>query len=173
MEKVLLEAIVEALRGVTAPRFFRSERGYHGRLYCTLQEALDRRGILKDGLILEMEYQKGARHRMTQRPDIILHVPAEESMAAVHENNVAVLALKRRASRDDALEDFAKLDEMCGILGYLLAVFVNVDSRDHHLQHYAGPFGDRLHGFAVRPDDGALRVRHAWRDHDTLRESEE
>src|SRR3990167_10062393 len=140
---MLLEAIVEALHGVTTPRFFRSERGYQGRFYCALQEALDRRGVLKDGLILEMEDQKAARHEMTQRPDIILHVPAEESGAHVYENNVAVLALKRRASPDHALEDFRKLDEMCERLHYPFAVFVNVDSGEHHLHLYEGPFGDR------------------------------
>jgi len=165
--------MVEALHRVTTPRFFRSERGYQGRFYCALQEALDRRGILKNGLILEMEYQKGGRHHMTQRPDIILHVPAEESGAPVYENNFAVLALKRQASQDRALEDFRKLDEMCEYLHYPLAVFVNVDSCEHHLQRYAGPFGERLHAFAVRSDDGALRIRHAWREHDAVRESEE
>jgi len=173
VNQVFLDAVVEALRAVTAPRFFRTERGYQGRLYCALQEALDRRGVLKNGIMLEMECQTAGCHRMTQRPDIILHVPAEESDAAVDENNFAVLALKRRASADQALDDFRKLDEMCAVLRYPLAVFINVDSEDHHLERYVGPFGDRLHAFAVRSEEGALRITHAWREAERVREREE
>lgn len=129
--------------------------------------------MLRDGIILEIEYQKRGVHGISQRPDIILHVPAEESHAPVNENNFAVVALKRRASPKLALADFCKLDKMCETLRYPLAVFINIDSKDHHLQRYTGRFGDRLHAFAVRSEGGTLRIRHAWREQDTLQDSEE
>ncbi len=173
MQRVFLEATLEALRAVTARRFFRSERGYQGRFYCALQAALDRRGVLQDGIILEMEYQKGSRHNMSQRPDIILHVPAEETGSPVKANNFAVWALKRQASVARALNDFQKLDEMCHVLRYPLAVFINVDSQRHHLENYAGSFPHRLHGFAVWPEKAAICITHGWREGNTLKETAE
>jgi hypothetical protein len=80
----------EALRQVAEPRFLRTERGFQGRFYCALQKLLHENGLLPEGRILQMEYQKSARHNMHQRPDILLHVPAEESGAGVAENNFAV-----------------------------------------------------------------------------------
>jgi hypothetical protein len=174
MEEVILDAIIEALRTVTATRFFRSERGYQGRFYCALQKALDKRGVLRDGVILEMEYQKkGGHHGMTQRPDIILHIPVEESGEVVYENNFAVLALKRRASSNKAQDDFRKLDEMCKVLHYPLAVFINIDSGEHHMRCYTGLFLNRVHAFAIRSEEGTLRIIHAWHEKGSLRECEE
>jgi hypothetical protein len=122
---------------------------------------------------LEMEYQKSGRHDMTQRPDIILHVPVEESGEAVCENNFAVLALKRGTSSDKAQDDFRKLDKMCKVLDYPLAVFINIDSGEHHMRYYTGPFSDRIHAFAIRSEEGTLRIIHAWHEKGSLRECEE
>jgi hypothetical protein len=58
MNEQILAATIEALRAIREPRFFRTERGYHGRFYCALQTVLDSRGLLRNGTILEMEYQK-------------------------------------------------------------------------------------------------------------------
>jgi hypothetical protein len=157
----ILEATVEALNTVAEPRFFRTERGYHGRFYCMLQAALDRRGLLDDGAILEMEYQKSERHKLNQRPDIIFHVPAEESGASVTANNFAVFALKWRASRAEAMEDFRKLDEICDRLGYPLAIFINVASERTHREHYAGQYDSRLRTFGVVLENGTPRVVQA------------
>lgn len=173
MQALLLQAVVEALRADTPQRFLRSERGYQGRFYCALQEALDRRGVLKDGIILEMEYQKSSRHNMNQRPDIILHIPAEESRSGVQANNFMVIALKRRASSDLAKEDFDKLDQMCGQLRYSLAVFINIDCADHHLDRYTGDFADRIHAFAIECRRGSAKIIHAWRDGASPKQQEE
>ena len=158
MSEEILAATVEALGTAAEPRFFRTERGYHGRFYCTLHAALDRRGLLHDGAILEMEYQKSARHEMTQRPDIIFHVPAEESGAYVRENNFAVFALKWRTSRTEAMKDFRKLDEMCERLDYPLAIFINIASERNYREEYTGPFPDRIHAFGVVLVNGAPKV---------------
>jgi hypothetical protein len=170
MKSAILDATAGALRAVTHPRFLRSERGYQGRFYCALQDALDGRGVLQDSLILEMEYQKSGRHGLTQRPDIILHAPAETE-AAVFENNIAVFALKLGASPGRAGEDFIKLDEMCATLQYQLAIFINVNSDAHHMECYGGQHRDRLHSFAVTLQSGQPHVTHAWWEHGVLRET--
>jgi hypothetical protein len=125
--------------------------------------ALDRRHVLKNGLILEMEYQKKVLfHSMTQRPDIVLHIPAEDSGAPADENNLMVIAIKKGASPEKAQEDFVKLDEMCEKLRYPLAVFINIESEEHHLRHYEGTFRDRFHAYAVTFKDGSVKVKYGW-----------
>jgi hypothetical protein len=165
MEEIV-EATIDALRSVSHVRLFRSERGYQGRLFYALQAALDDHGILNDELILEMEYQKSpARHQIGQRPDIILHIPTETSGAAVYENNLAVWALKRRASEGEARDDFAKLNEMFERLRYPLGFFINIDSESHHLDCYTGHYADRILAFAVRLIDQNVSLRQAqWID---------
>jgi hypothetical protein len=145
----IVTATDQALCEVAAPRFLRTERGFQGRFYCTLQRILEERGLLQGARILEMEYQKSARHSMNQRPDIVLHVPAEESGAGIAENNFAVWALKRRATLRQAQEDFAKLDEMFETLCYPLGIFVNLDAKDHFALSYEGRFRDRLRTVGV------------------------
>lgn len=107
MRDALIRATEAAIHQVGHPRFFATERGFHGRFYYALQTQLDQEGILTEGRILEMEYQKSGRHGLTQRPDIVLHVPAEPG-TSVQDNNFAVWALKFRASEGDARDDFRK-----------------------------------------------------------------
>lgn len=144
MREALIASTEAAIRGVDAARFFQTERGFQGRFYCALQQELDRAGLMKNGIILEMEYQKSARHGLGQRPDIVLHVPAEHSGAGVNVGNFAVWALKRQATAADARDDFGKLDQMFGTLQYPLGFFVNIDAMDPMRQHYAGPYPNRL-----------------------------
>jgi hypothetical protein len=175
MRRMILEATAKALREVTHPRFFRSERGYQGRFYCALQGELDRRCcFLEDGFILEMEYQKGERQKMRQRPDIILHSPAEESGASVRDNNLAAFYLKLRATPNRALEDFGKIDEIFKGLQYPLSIFINIGSQLHHLDQYRGHFRDLIHAFAVcREVEGTIIITHAWWEGNALRERQE
>ncbi|MDZ4348067.1 MAG: hypothetical protein U1A22_00820 [Xanthomonadaceae bacterium] len=144
MREVLTAATEAAIRSVDAARFFRTERGFHGRFYCALQAELDNAGLIANGAILEMEYQKSARHKLGQRPDIIFHIPTEHSHAGVEANNFAVWALKRRASVAEVREDFDKLDQMFERLHYPLGFFVNVDATDPMRAHYSGTYGSRL-----------------------------
>ncbi len=145
----IVTATDKALREVAIPRFLRTERGFHGRFYCALQLVLEERGLLKGGHILEMEYQKSARHGMSQRPDIVLHAPAQESGAKVSENNLAVWALKRHATPGQVRDDFTKLDKMFDMLCYPLGIFVNIDAMNHFAASYNGKFPDRLRTVAV------------------------
>ncbi|MGY0613418.1 hypothetical protein [Luteimonas sp. A501] len=149
MREVLVAATEAAIRSVDATRFFRTERGFHGRFYCALQAELDRAGLIADGAILEMEYQKSARHELWQRPDIIFHIPVEHSHANVKANNFAVWALKRQASVAEARDDFEKLDQMFDTLHYPLGFFVNVDAIDPMREHYKGANRSRLAAVAA------------------------
>lgn len=102
MRGKLIKATTDAIKAVDAARFFQTERGFHGRFYCKLQENPDSSGMMTNGRILEMEYQKSRRHGMMQRPDIVFDVPVENSGEAVCKNNFAVWALKHRASPSKA-----------------------------------------------------------------------
>ncbi len=149
LQQLLLKATELALKSVTSERFFQTERGFHGRFYCALQHQLDQDNLLSNGAILEMEYQKSARHDMHQRPDIIFHIPAEHSNESVKANNFAVWALKRKASKADALDDFAKLDQMFGGLNYPMGFFINIDSNEPMHNYYTGKHNDKLFSVAV------------------------
>ncbi|MBI4483116.1 MAG: hypothetical protein HY652_09520 [Acidobacteria bacterium] len=120
----VFKATEAALKSIRETRFFATERGYQGRFYCALQRELDRRGLLLADWVLEMEYQKSARHNLTQRPDIVLHIPAEVSGAVPQENNAAVWALKLRASQDEARGDCLKLNDLFRVLRYSVGFFI-------------------------------------------------
>ena len=153
MREALIAATEAAIYCIDAVRFFQTERGFHGRFYCALQAELDRIGLINNGAILEMEYQKSARQGLTQRPDIVFHVPTEHSGSEVTANNYAVWALKRHASRSDALEDFEKLDQMFSKLAYPLGFFLNIDATDPMHQYYDGLYRNRVVTFAARRID--------------------
>jgi hypothetical protein len=140
----LIAATMRAVATIQDERFFATERGFHGRFYCGLLTILTAAGIVDGRTILEMEYQKSSAHGLVQRPDIILHVPREVTSAKVHENNFAVWAIKRRASKAEALSDFAKLDQMFGTLQYPLGFFVNVAATRDHCPAYSGDYPGRL-----------------------------
>jgi hypothetical protein len=70
--------------------------------------------------------------------------------------------LNFRAGPKEAQEDFENLDTIIRTLNYSLGVFVNIDSVRTQALHYAGPYRDRIHFFAVRLIDGAVGVRHAY-----------
>jgi hypothetical protein len=158
MRDELLNATIVAIKAVDAARFFQTERGFHGQFYCALQNQIEQAGLMTNGAILEMEYQKSRRHGTWQRPDIVFHIPVEHSGASVGENNFAVWALKRRASITDAVSDFALLDDMFETLRYPLGFFVNVDSTDQMGQHYTGEHPDRLATVAAKLIDAQVTV---------------
>lgn len=164
MRQALINATESAIRAVDAARFFQTERGFHGRFYCALQEELDYAGLMTNGALLEMEYQKSSRHSLTQRPDIVFHIPTEHSGATVQENNFAVWALKHSASPAKAQADFTRLDEMFRVLCYPLGFFVNIDSADPMRHHYTGDYRKRLMTVATQLFDGEVITQWANED---------
>jgi hypothetical protein len=170
MRDRIIESTISALKAINAPRFFKSERGYQGIFYCKLYEEFENLGLLTEDQIIEMEYQKSARHKLSQRPDIIFHIPVEHSGADIIENNFAVWALKPRASAAKAQEDFEKLDQMFEVLNYPLGFFVNINTEQHHLKLYNGNFKDRLVGFSVYLQDESPQILQAWFENNEFRE---
>ncbi len=171
MKKKIINATIEALKSIRQARFFQTERGYHGTFYCDLHKALDASGILKEEALLEMEYQKSERHGIYQRPDIILHIPAELHGISVQDDNFAVWALKHSASLAEAVKDFGKLNEMFDRLHYPLGFFINVNSTKHHLNHYTGRYLDRIHAFSVKLVGGEVEIIHAsWMEYEICEE---
>ena len=74
----MIPTIVTALRAVSTPRFFETERGYQGEFLAELRAALPALGLPGDAIV-EQEYQKTLPlHNINVRPDIIIHVPAAE-----------------------------------------------------------------------------------------------
>jgi hypothetical protein len=163
MKEKIINATIEALKSIQQTRFFETERGYQGVFYCELRTRLASNFSLNNDVILEMEYQKSHRHGIekNQRPDIILHIPAELHGRSIRDDNFAVWALKHRASSAEALDDFEKLKEMFDQLHYPLGFFINVDSTKHQLEHYTGDFPDRIHTFAVKLIGGEVSIIHA------------
>jgi hypothetical protein len=157
MIRGVIEATERALRDVKHARFFENERGYQGQFYCQLQAQLKALGCLPNDALLEIEYQKSARHGIYQRPDIILHIPAKRN-EEVRQSNFAVWALKRSASAAEAQEDFRKLDEMFELLDYAVGFFVNIDSCETWRGSYGGRFPNRVVGFAVQLEGPDVQV---------------
>lgn len=122
-------------------------------------------------IFVEMEYQKSSRHGLSQRPDIIYHIPVEHSGGDIVENNFAVWALKARANAAAAQEDFEKLDEMFEHLNYPLGFFVNIDTEQHHLASYNGTFKDRLIGISVWLEDESPHIKMGWFENSEYKES--
>lgn len=149
------------MKSIRQTRLFQTERGFQGMLYHKLHEELDTFGIFDEDLLLEIEYQKSKRHKLTQRPDIILHIPAELREWSVKKGNFAVWALKKKASQAKAVEDFDKLDEMFKDLSYHLGFFINLNSEKHHLEIYTGDYKERIHSFAIRLINGEILMTHA------------
>lgn len=167
--ELLIEATLEAISKVRNPRYFCSERGYQGQFYCQLQSILEEQNIITADLILEMEYQKQVQnHHMTQRPDIILHIPSEVSGASSTENNFCVWALKRGTNSTGAREDFEKLNMMMEVLNYPVGIFINIDSGRHFLESYDLSYKNRIAAISVLLQDDVLLVNVATFQNDEL-----
>ncbi len=159
MKNKIIDLTKESILSITHPRFFSNERAYQGRLYCNLLNTFVRQGLLDDEELIEIEYQKSTRHSMSQRPDIIYHIPAEMKKTAVDKNNYAVWAIKKSATLDKAKSDFEKLDEMFSILNYSLGIFINIGSEKTYLDSYDGKFKERLVSYAILINNNRIYLK--------------
>lgn len=167
IEKRIVEITTESLLAIHHIRYFHTERGFQGELIRELNNRIE--GIFPPGTIAEQEYSKSiSRHGTSQRPDIVLHVPAEYSGLGIKENNFAIFALKLNAESDDAIDDFNKMDIMFQQLNYQLGFFININSNKHHLEHYSGPYRSCIHGYSVLLNKGQPIVNHSFFNNGTI-----
>ena len=160
----VIEIVIEALKKVNNPRFFKTERGYQGRFACAMYEVMGNKEIFPDDVILEEEYQKRLKeHRTRRRPDIIVHIPTEISgLANTSKNNFVVFAFKKNATPEKAGNDFKKLDFMFKKLDYPLGIFINIGTLHTHIDKYRGNYKERLHFFSVVMKNVELKIVHAF-----------
>jgi hypothetical protein len=172
MRQRIIDSTISALSSISTNRYFRSERGYQGAFYCKLRDEFEKYDLANEEQIIEMEYQKSSRHGMSQRPDIIFHIPVEHSGSNIDENNYAVWALKANANHKAAGDDFDKLEEMFRHLKYHLGFFININSDQNHLATYTGSFKDRIFAFAVWLQDDTIRLKQAYFEGAKFREKQ-
>jgi len=154
----MIPTIIQALRAISHPRFFETERGFQGEFLANLKTL----GAAPPNAIVEEEHQKKLRiHGIARRPDIIIHVPTPPG-GDRKRDNFAVFALKLAAGPAAAAKDFAALDAMIVALHYRVAAFVNIAARDTHADRYNGQFRDRLHFFGVAQVNNETRVRYQF-----------
>ncbi|EGR3967640.1 hypothetical protein DDN11_18760 [Vibrio cholerae] len=151
--EIFLGGLERALTSVTNARYFETERGYQGALIAELQRELP--SFNWERAIIEQEYQKRIReHGVTVRPDIIIHVPFDHDETNTRgEGNFVVFELKLNASESSALTDYTNLSQMCSQLNYPLAVFININSVQTHIDKYEGENRDKLVSYGVTLSD--------------------
>ena len=103
---LILERVRQAIAGITAPRFYETERGYQGALLAELTNTLP--DWATPNAIVEQEYQKRAgAHGINIRPDIVIHEPFNEAIHGSRmEGNFVAVELKLNATAEAAMEDF-------------------------------------------------------------------
>lgn len=169
--ELIIETIIEALKHMDSPRFFKTERGFQGRFACVLYKIFDVKKIFQDDMIIEVEYQKRIEpHGTKLRPDLIVHVPFESSHSSSRtENNFIVFAFKRQANEDRAKEDFEKLNELFENLEYPLGIFININGYPNiFLNKYSGNFKNRIHEFCITQTNGKNNILHAYFQNDKV-----
>lgn len=71
------------------------------------------------------------------------------------------MELKLRSTEYEANADFAKLVQMRKVLGYLLTIFINIDSDQTHVAQRPAAIADQTACFAVQLEHGNPVVRIA------------
>lgn len=161
---IFLEHLTTALRAITTPRFYETERGFQGELLVGLRRAIPG-GFLPDQAIIEQEYQKRLLvHGLAIRPDIIIHEPFDSSRhRSRRDGNVAVMELKLAATAESAAADMESLVQMMEILEYPLAIFLNIASEVTHADVVPAEWRERIVCFAVSLRNGEAHVvRSTW-----------
>ncbi len=161
----LINKTVLAIRQITTPRYFSSERGFVTEFYCQLKGQLENENLFPEHSILETEVQKrhSPHYGVTQRPDLLIHIPIETGLTNnSNENNFVVYAFKLNASRDKVEDDFAKLEEMFDRLNYQTGIFINIGSHPtSYLERYQGNFKNRIHEFSIGLVNGLVSINHS------------
>ena len=124
----ILDEIVNSIKAINTLRYFRSERGYQAEFYNQLSNNIEGKGIFPEDAILEAEVQKlNLQHYgVTQRPDLLIHIPLETGITEnPNENNFVNFAFKLQGNENATLDDFSKLNQMFQFLNYELGIYIS------------------------------------------------
>jgi hypothetical protein len=155
-----LDLIVQAIKRITNPRFYGSERGFQGQLKSNIDSLLKENNLFSDHAIVEEEYQKTLpKHGITHRPDIIIHIPIEEGVTrSRNEGNFVAFELTLQANRTNAINAFRKLNDYVRILHYQLGIYVNINSETSFVELVPD---DLIHVLNVLRDEQRVVVTHS------------
>lgn len=153
----LLREIVASLISINIPHYYEDERGFQGEFYAKLHHRL-RDIVVPEGAILREEYQKRlSQHRLTIRPDIILHEPFNpDRHRNRNDGNHAVMELKKRATRSSAANAIESLIAMLDTLNYPFGVLINVDSSRHWAELVPEAYRHRITCLAISLDENGV-----------------
>lgn len=159
-KELFLETFRESLKAISNIRYLASERAYQSALFSELKTKGKIEQIFSRYAIIEPEYQKTlTAHGITNRPDIIIHVPFE---TGINDNrasdNYVVIQLKLKASESKAEKDFGDLDLMFEKLNYQTGIFLNIDSLKTFVNCYKGKYKEQLNCFAVKLVEGQVII---------------
>lgn len=162
----IFELIISALRNIVVSRYYTTERGFVGEFYTTLKNELKGKQLFPEKTILELEVQKRSldHYGVTQRPDLLIHIPIETGLTKnPNENNFVNFAFKLNGKSRRVQEDYTKLDQMFQRLNYQTGVFINIGAFPNiFLQSYNGKFKNRIHEFSIRLNEGSVEINHAF-----------
>lgn len=159
----LIEIIRNSLLSITHPRFYDTERGFQGELLAEIRKRIPELHGLD--VIIEQEHQKRlAEHGLTIRPDMIIHVPFQAGRHQSRtEENYAVFELKKKSTKVAALKDFKNLAQMCALLNYALAIFINIGSEETFIEYYNGPHKEKIYACSVwLSKDGQVNINESY-----------
>ncbi len=164
-----LQLLRNALQAIKEPTLYATQREYQAELLTQMVPLLDQDILWPGTPAVAEEFRKSAEVAgLKIKPDIIVHCAFD---AGVFENrkqgNYVVLKLKRRATKQLALKDYARLEQICTTMGYAMGIFINVDASNVFLPESNGVEGSRLHGFAVEMRGGQVYIQegHPYKSH--------
>ena len=158
---------IRAIKQITIPRYFMNERGYVTEFYRQLNPLVRDSNLFPPQTILETEVQKRRNDHfgVTQRPDLLIHIPIETGLTdRPNENNFVVYAFKRNGNLARTIIDFNNLDEMFINLNYEIGIYINIGRfPEIFLYNYEGRYKSRIHEFSVGLDtDREVQICHSF-----------
>ena len=161
----IIDQTIAALKQINVPRYFTTERAFVTEFHHHLRNKIEDIELFPPETILETEVQKRNKDHfgVTQRPDLLIHIPIETGLTDnPDENNFVVYAFKRNGSLKPVRNDFKKLDIMFEKLNYNLGIFINIGAYPRSYLHiYQGSYKERIHEITNILVDGNVYVKHA------------
>ena len=103
----ILNEVINTLKNIITPRYYKSERGYQTEFYKVLSNLLEGKQLFPEHTMLEAEVQKStySHYGITQRPDLLIHIPIETGITEnANENNFVNFAFKLLGNQRASIE---------------------------------------------------------------------